>query len=146
MSRNRRHPQRTQRPDEVELLVPARAGQGATARAVAVDLAAREDLDVDSIADIRLAVGEACEALVAMAVPNSTLRCWFRAAAGALRITVQVRSTAWVRPRQDSFRWRAMTTLTDFARMSVGPDTDGQGEHLVTVELVKQQRPGEASS
>ena len=48
-----------------------------TIRAVASDLAARADFDLDAISDLRMAVDEACATLVDVAAPTATLLCAF---------------------------------------------------------------------
>ncbi|WP_237710434.1 ATP-binding protein [Saccharopolyspora spinosa] len=62
----------------VEVRIAAEAAQLAVMRAVVGDLAMRADYDVDSIADLRLAVDEACSSLVRLAAPEATLVCRFR--------------------------------------------------------------------
>lgn len=128
--------------DEIELLAPASAGQGAAVRAVAVHLAAQEDLDLAVVSDLRLAVGEACEVLVGLAVPDSTLRCVFHAADGCVDVTMKVRT--WVGPRgterlRESVQWQAMGVLADDVRLSVDPGA-GDGEHVLTAELASSRR------
>src|SRR2546423_5399007 len=46
-----------------------------TIRVVAADLAGRADFDLDSIADLRMAIDDACAVLVRLAAPGATLRC-----------------------------------------------------------------------
>ena len=61
----------------VEVRTSASAALIPTIRAVASDLAARADFDLDAIADLRMAVDEACATLVDIAAPSATLRCTF---------------------------------------------------------------------
>jgi hypothetical protein len=46
-------------------------------RAVAADLAARADFEVDSIDDLRMAVDDACTMLIEIAAQGATLSCRF---------------------------------------------------------------------
>ena len=58
----------------VEVRTSATAALIPTIRAVASDLAARADFDLDAISDLRMAVDEACATLVDAADPASVLR------------------------------------------------------------------------
>src|SRR3712207_2378660 len=62
----------------VEVRTSATAALIPTIRAVASDLAARADFDLDAISDLRMAVDEACATLVDVAAPTSTLQCTFQ--------------------------------------------------------------------
>lgn len=131
------------RADEIELLAPAIAGQGTVVRAIAVDLAARELLDPHTIGDIRLAFGGACEALIDLAMPDSTLRCLFRAADGCVQVTMQVRSTlggSGVEPLRDGVEWESMAALADYLRLSIGPDGDDGDVSVITVQLARSRQ------
>ena len=61
----------------VEVRTSATAALIPTIRAVASDLAARADFDLDAISDLRMAVDEACATLVDAADPTSQLLCRF---------------------------------------------------------------------
>src|SRR3954465_1224836 len=76
----------------VEVRTAASAALIPTIRAVASDLAARADFDLDAISDLRMAVDEACAALVDVAAPDSGLRCRFRIADDSIRVTAEVRA------------------------------------------------------
>src|SRR3712207_252727 len=62
----------------VEVRTSGTAALIPTIRAVASDLAARADFDLDAISDLRMAVDEACATLVDVAAPTSTLQCTFQ--------------------------------------------------------------------
>src|SRR6476619_1967565 len=62
----------------VEVRTSATAALIPTIRAVASDLAARADFDLDAISDLRMAVDEACATLVDVAAPETMLQCTFR--------------------------------------------------------------------
>ncbi|MGH8921383.1 MAG: anti-sigma factor [Actinomycetes bacterium] len=83
-----------------------------------------EDLDFDTVADLRLAVDEAASELVAIAVPGAVLTCVFSLDSAQLEVI----SSVHVRPRaslqRDSFGWRVLTTLVDEVRVIGEPDTD----------------------
>ena len=100
----------------VEVRTSATAALIPTIRAVASDLAARADFDLDAISDLRMAVDEACATLVDVAATRSSvLQCRFLVRAGAHRGARRGR-----RPAQpdtvlstDTFGWRVLQTLAD---------------------------------
>ncbi|MBV8967257.1 MAG: anti-sigma factor, partial [Mycobacteriaceae bacterium] len=57
----------------VEFRVPAQLESLAVVRALVAALGTLEDLDLDAVADLRLALDEACTALIRCAVPESVL-------------------------------------------------------------------------
>lgn len=97
---------------DVHIEVGALPAQLAPVRVVAADLAARADFDLDAVADLRMAVDEACATLAILAPPGARLRCWLQVESD--RITVTARIPAPGRSiSQDSFGWRVLATLTD---------------------------------
>jgi serine/threonine-protein kinase RsbW len=100
----------------------------------------RADFDLDSIADLRLAVDEACSTLITQGAPNAALTCAFRVTTDEIRFVVTVPSTSDAKPSSDSFGWRVLSTLTDHTATWVdGPDDD---THLVHIELAKRRTEG----
>lgn len=120
----------------VEVRTAATAKHLSSVRAVAADLAMREDFDLDSVADLRLAVDEACSTLVQLAARESDLRCRFTAAAGELRVLATVRSAHGNGPAGNTFSWQVLHTLAEEARSEVVQDG---GTFLVHIELVKRK-------
>ena len=109
-------------------------------RAVIGDLAMRADFDVDSIADLRLAVDEACSSLIRLATPNATLVCRLHSGTDALSIQAEVASDEAAGPRTDTFSWRVLTSLMDSVSTSVDSGTDGHaGRHVVRIDLSKHR-------
>lgn len=105
-------------------------------RVVAADLAARADFDLDTVADLRLAVDEAASELVTIAAPDAVLTCTFHLDAGQLEVvsSVPVRTGAML--RQDSFGWRVLTTLVDEVRVFGSPET---GPAVLGIVLCKRR-------
>ncbi|GAA4884237.1 MULTISPECIES: ATP-binding protein [Saccharopolyspora] len=122
--------------DAVEVRVLADPRQLAVMRAVIGDLAMRADFDVDAIADLRLAVDEACSSLVRLAAPEATLRCRFRSLTDTLSISAEVTSDDAFGPRKDTFSWRVLSALADSVSTSVEPDP-ASGGNLVRIDLIK---------
>ena len=86
-------------------------------RAVAADLAARADFDLDAVSDLRMAVDEACSALVPLAREGGQLRCGFVMSEGRIDVICRVPVRHEATLRQDTFGWRVLTTLTDDAEV-----------------------------
>ncbi|MGH3915582.1 MAG: ATP-binding protein [Pseudonocardiaceae bacterium] len=95
-----------------------------TLRVVAADLAARADFDLDTVADLRLAVDEAASELVAIAVPGAVLTCVFSLDSAQLEVHSSVRVRPKASLQRDSFGWRVLTTLVDEVRVIGEPDTE----------------------
>lgn len=131
-------------PEEIELRIAAVLTNLPIIRSLAASIAMRADFDLDSIADLRLAVDEACSTLITQGAPDSTLRCSFRVSADEIRFVVTVPSTSDTKPSSDSFGWRVLTTLTDHTATWVdGPAGDGtDAPHLVHIELAKRRVEG----
>lgn len=121
----------------VEVRVAAEATQLSVLRAVVGDLAMRADFDVDTIADLRLAVDEACSSLVRRAAPDVWLLCRFRCGTDGLALTAEVTSNDSSALRTDTFSWRVLSALTDTVASSVQAAEDGAGKHVVRIELRK---------
>lgn len=93
-------------------------------RVVAADLAARAEFDLDTVADLRLAVDEAASELVAVAAPEAILTCVYSLDSGQMEVTASVPARVGATLRQDSFGWRVLTTLVDEVRACGDPDAD----------------------
>lgn len=110
----------------VEVRTSAHAALIPTIRAVASDLAARADFDLDAISDLRMAVDEACATLVDVATPSSTLRCTFRVRAEHIEVEAHVQvGTADTVVSTDTFGWRVLQTLADEVEAQRGNGSDG---------------------
>ena len=107
----------------VEVRVPAKLVFVATLRLVAASLAARCELTVDDIEDLRLAVDEACALLMPLAAEDSTIDASFELSPGCLAVTAAV-STRASDPSFDrsGFAWTVLTALAS----EVGTEAGGQ--------------------
>ncbi|SFD79801.1 serine/threonine-protein kinase RsbW [Actinopolyspora alba] len=121
----------------VEVRIAATAAQLPVMRAVAGDLAMRADFDVDTIADLRLAVDEACSSLVRIAAERSQLLGRFRTEDDRLEFTAEVTSTDPSGPRKNTFSWRVLGALTDTVASSVQESDSRDDGHVVRIELSK---------
>lgn len=122
----------------VEVRTSARAALIPTIRAVASDLAARADFDLDAISDLRMAVDEACSTLVDVAAPTSLLTCRFQVHAEHIEVRAQVYAGEpdAVVPT-DTFGWRVLQTLADDVQALTAPSLDGNGP-VVGIRLDKR--------
>jgi serine/threonine-protein kinase RsbW len=128
-------------PEEIELRIGAVLTNLPIIRSLAASIAMRADFDLDSIADLRLAVDEACSTLITQGAPNAALTCSFKVSGDEIRFTVTVPSTRDAKPSSDSFGWRVLSTLTDHTATWVdGPDD--ADTHLVHIELAKRRTEG----
>jgi serine/threonine-protein kinase RsbW len=111
----------------VELRVAAELENLAVLRTLVAAVGTFEDLDFDAVADLRLAVDEACTRLIRSAVPGSTLV-----------VTVHPRDTEVVVDASTScqtsdvlapgsFSWHVLSSLTDDVQ-TFQPNGQGAGE------------------
>ncbi len=125
----------------VEVRTSATAALIPTIRAVASDLAARADFDLDAISDLRMAVDEACATLVDAADPSSTLQCRFLVRPERIRVHAEVQSA---KPdtvlSTDTFGWRVLQTLADEVTVHHDPGADGKAP---TVGIRLDKRSGD---
>lgn len=105
--------QPTERPDGdvVEVRVPADVAYVSTLRLTAAGLAARCDLTIDDIEDLRLAVDEACALLLPHAQSGATLDARFELARGDLRVHASVRADDAGEPDRHGFAWTVLGAL-----------------------------------
>ncbi|TXI55114.1 ATP-binding protein [Mycolicibacterium mageritense] len=111
----------------VEIRVAARLENLAVVRTVVAALATFEDLDFDAVADLRLAVDEACTALIRSALPDSSLLLTVdpREDAVVISVSTTCNDDAVVKP--GSFSWHVLSSLTDEVQTFTGGHSDGQG-------------------
>ena len=125
--------------DVVVLVVPADNTYLAVLRTATAGLAARLQMTLDQIEDLRIAVDEACAILVPLATADSSggagseVTCRFTVMPEALRIDVSVATPYAHRlPGNQSFSWQVLTALAG----EVSADArDGQA----TISLTKRR-------
>jgi serine/threonine-protein kinase RsbW len=116
----------------VELRVSAEPSQLSVIRAVAGTIAGQADFDLDAIADVRLAMDEACSFLIVRAKPNSTLSCSFQHSPAELRVSISTHTVDGEPSKPRTFGWYVLSTLTD----SIGLEHDGD---TTTIEFTKSK-------
>jgi anti-sigma regulatory factor (Ser/Thr protein kinase) len=107
----------------VELRVAAQLENLAILRTLVAAVGTFEDLDFDAVADLRLAVDEACTRLIRSAVPGSTLLLVVdpRDDAVVIEASTTCKSPDILAP--GSFSWHVLSSLTDEVRTF----SNGQG-------------------
>jgi anti-sigma regulatory factor (Ser/Thr protein kinase) len=100
----------------VELRVAATLENLAVVRTLVAAVATFEDLDFDAVADLRLAVDEACTRLIRCAVPDATLLLVIdpRDDAVVVDASAPCKSPDILAP--GSFSWHVLSSLTDEVR------------------------------
>lgn len=112
--------------------------QIATVRAVAADLAARADFDLDAVSDLRMAVDEMCSTLATLARPGSRLHCTLRVDPDRITVIARIPKPEYSMISQNTFGWQVLATLTDKVEILAEHDSDTPS---LGIQLVKM-RPG----
>jgi serine/threonine-protein kinase RsbW len=109
-------------PEEVVLTVPATSSYVGTVRLTSASLAARCDLTIDEIEDVRLAIDEVCTLLLPLARPATDLKVRYALCPGWISASVQVQSVESAKPDTDSIGWALLQALTDTIAIDVLDD------------------------
>src|SRR3954454_10921423 len=116
--------------DAVETRPPADVVFVSTLRLTAASLAARCDLTIDDIEDLRLAVDEACALLLPHATPGSTLDAHFELAPGRLAVKTSVHTADVAEPDRTGFAW----TVLDALASSVKAEQEAGGLAIIVTK------------
>jgi serine/threonine-protein kinase RsbW len=124
----------TPRPDgdTVEMRTPADVVYVSTLRLTAASLAARCDLTIDDIEDLRLAVDEACALLLPHAKPDAVLTARFVLHSGRLEVETAVPVAEPAEPDRSGFAWTVLDALASHV------DVRSDGEQLL-IAVTKQR-------
>ncbi len=113
----------------VELRVAAKLENLAVLRTLVAAVGTFEDLDFDAVADLRLAVDEACTRLIRSAVPDSTLVVAVHPRDTEVVVDASTTCQTTDVLAQGSFSWHVLSSLTDdvqtFQQNGQGP-AEGQ--------------------
>lgn len=119
--------------DVVILSVPANTTYLGVLRTATAGLAARLQMTLDEIEDLRIAVDEACAILLPLAPHGAEITCHFGVTPAALRIDVSIPAGAKaVLPGNQSFSWQVLTALAG----EVGADI---ASGRATIRLIKRR-------
>ncbi len=109
----------------LELRVAAHASNLQLIRTIIGAIATFEDLDLDAIADCRLAIDEACARLIAAAVPGAFLTFVVTRGTDAVVIDVSTMCDRVDLISPDNFSWQILKSLADDVKLfNVGDATD----------------------
>jgi anti-sigma regulatory factor (Ser/Thr protein kinase) len=97
----------------VELRVAAKLENLAVLRTLVAAVGTFEDLDFDAVADLRLAVDEACTRLIRSAVPDSTLVVAVHPRDTEVVVDASTTCQTTDVLAQGSFSWHVLSSLTD---------------------------------
>ena len=109
--------------DSVRVEFPADTINMAIARTVAAAMAARADLTVDQVEDVRLAMDEATSHMIRVATPGSnvTIDLWITGGSVHAKLSCPVGAEA--PPEPEPFSWTVLTALVGSARLQVTAGT-----------------------
>ena len=99
----------------VELRLPAESAFVTVVRTAAAGLAARQDLTLDEVEDLRVAVGEAAALAVEQADPGALLLAEFLLGPRWLEVVLTVPCAAPRPPAEAGFTWQVLSTLATAA-------------------------------
>ncbi|MFF1555832.1 ATP-binding protein [Rhodococcus erythropolis] len=121
------------------LSLPASHDQLGLLRAVVRTVAAHNNLSLDALADLVLAVDEAATTLIGHARPSSTLTCAFDSDTdpSRLRLTLTATTSSPVDASTSSFGWLVLKTLVDEVVLEQTPAASTEGDRSVTITLEK---------
>lgn len=119
----------------VEVAIDAEPELVPVVRNVAADLAIRMDLRLDTIADLRLAVDEACALLLSHAAASTMLRCRFTLGEGTVTARVEIPCRPDTAIREEGFNWHVLRALVQSVHSTrTVRETDGIA--VAVIELV----------
>lgn len=124
-------------PGDVELTIPAATERLTTISAVAADLGLRADMTLDDLADLRLAVAEACAALISVAKAGERMHCAFWVTHDHLELLARVRTHRRTSGDADGFGRHVLDTLADLVEWTVEPGMGWNTDQHVRIRLRK---------
>jgi serine/threonine-protein kinase RsbW len=120
----------------VVLRVPASSAFVAVLRSLAAGLAARCDLTLDEIEDLRIAVDEACALLLPLARAGEELTAEFTLSSGELVVQVHVAARDDAQIQRDGFGWTVLEALVSEVATQHTPGS-------MTITLTKRRESAE---
>jgi serine/threonine-protein kinase RsbW len=122
----------------MDIRFPADPSRLPLLRSVAGALAAAQDYDIDTIADLRMAVDELAATVVKRARPGSVIACVLEADPDGMTVTASSPVDNPTPVDQTTFGWMVLTTLATEVTARVA-DVDGSGP---VVSLALRVTPG----
>lgn len=112
----------------VRFLVPTRAESLPVLRALITTLGDQQDLGVDAVVALRLAIDEACTALIGAAVPGSGLVVAVDPGQHDVRVRLWASCLGEDVLAPGTFSWHVISSLTQDLATFRGPNSAGRGE------------------
>jgi serine/threonine-protein kinase RsbW len=112
--------------------MPADGAFVSALRTLTAGLAARCDLTIDQIEDLRIAVDEACSLLLPHAPAHAQLTAEFTLEPGQLRVVASVPADSSATPDRDGLAWTVLSALAD----DLSVNNDGRA---LSVAIAKQR-------
>lgn len=97
--------------DRIGVDVPAQTVNMAIVRTVAAAVAARADLTVDQVEDVRLAIDEAMAHLIQHSSPEASIHCDLLVQGASFDATLSCATTSTTAPEPEPFTWTVLTAL-----------------------------------
>lgn len=107
----------------VRVEFPADTINMAIARSVAAAIAARADLTLDQVEDVRLAMDEATSHLIKIATPGASITCDLWIEGTAVYASMACPTATSPPPDPDPFAWTVLTALVNSIDLTVGDST-----------------------
>jgi len=126
---------------QIEVTIPADPAGLPLLRSIAAALAVALDFDIDTMADLRMAVDELGATVVTRARAGSAVSCRFVAEGDAVTVSASATAAGDEPLDQTSFGWMVLTTLAESVTGTVHNLDEGGPE----VRLSLQVRPLRAS-
>jgi serine/threonine-protein kinase RsbW len=125
----------------VEFRVAAKLESLAIIRTLVNALATLEDLDLDAIADLRLAVDEACTRLIRAAAPDATVVVTVESHVSELVITASAPCIGREILRPGTFSWHVISSLTDDVQVFYDGVEVGEGGNFSIAMTARRLAP-----
>lgn len=135
---NRRNGERLS-PAAVELRVAAKLENLAVMRTVVGAVGTFADLDFDAVADLRLAVDEACTRLIRSATPDATLVVIIDPREDVVVVEASTRCDTYDVLTEGSFSWHVLSSLTDDLQTFHNGREPGPDGHTVGISLTTRR-------
>ena len=110
--------------DRVRVEFPADTVNMAIARSVAAAIAARADLTVDQVEDVRLAMDEATSHMIKIARPSTSVACELWIEGSTVHASLHCTTHTSPPPNPEPFAWTVLTALVNSVHI------DAQDDHV----------------
>lgn len=122
-------------PLTVSVTMPADLVHLSVARAIGASLGAALDFDLDTIADLRMAVDEMASILITRAAEGAEISLSFAAANDLIEVSGRVPADDPAPIDQETFGWAVLTALVREVWSAAEPADDGRTSLLVKLEI-----------